>query len=243
MDPFTASMIGSSIGSGFEMFGGFLSDRKAADKADDRYEMSRDALLRQIGKTRLAYNKSGNLLQQNLAGIGKGFAGARANLSTYGNSARQSILTNQKQGLAGLATNLASRGLGGTSVMENMQRGFNSDTSRDMAAVDESIGQMFADLGLQQTAAESGARSDLANFYGIRNEAEISDRSDLISLWLNTIPQGTNPLAGAGKLGGMIGGGFFGGGGAAAGGAGGGMWGTGGYKNPGNPWYDYAKGG
>jgi uncharacterized iron-regulated membrane protein len=185
--------------------GGFLSGQKQAEKADDRYEMSRDALLRQIGKTRLSYDKSENLLNQNLAGIGKGFAGARANLSTYGNSARQGVLGQQKQNLAGLATNLASRGLGGTTVLDNAQRGIYSDTSRQLAAIDEDTGRMFADLGLQQTAAESGARSDLASFYGARNQAEISDRQDLISLWLNTISQANNPAAGIGQLGGSMG--------------------------------------
>jgi hypothetical protein len=205
MDPFTMAMMGQSLGSGLEMVGGFLGDRKAAKKADQRYEMSRDALLRQIGKTRIAYGKSEGLLKDNLAGVRKGYGDAAANLSTYGNSARDTVRSQGQQNLAGLAQNMASRGMGGTTVLDNAQRGIYSDTSRRLAEIDEGQGQMLANLSLGRAGALNSARGDLSNFYAQRNQAEISDRHDLISLWLNTIPQGSNPMAGMSKLGGQLG--------------------------------------
>ncbi len=211
MDPFTMAMIGQSIGGGLEMFGGFGADRKAAKKADDRYEMSRDALLRQIGKTRIAYGKSEGLLKGNVAGINKGFGDAKASLGQFGNAARANALGQQKQQLGGLAQSMASRGLGGTTVLDNANRGIYSDTSRRLAEIDEAQGQMLSSLALGKTSAMGAARGDLANFYAQRNQAEISDRHDLISLWLNSIPQGSNPLAGMGKLGGQVGFGLGGG--------------------------------
>jgi hypothetical protein len=199
-------MMGAALGAqALGGLGGFLSGQKQAETADRRYENSQSSLLRQIGKTRIAYDKSEGLLKGNLAGVRKGYGDAFANLSTYGNSARQTVRSQGQQNLAGLAQNMASRGMGGTTVLDNAQRGIYSDTSRRLAEIDEGQGQMFANLGLQKTAALGAAKGDLANFYAQRNQAEISDRHDLISLWLNTIPQANNPAAGIGQLGGSMG--------------------------------------
>jgi hypothetical protein len=202
MDPLTGFMIGSQVLGGM---GGFFGGQKEAEKAKQRYHMSRDALLRQIGNTRLAFNKSEGLLKQNLAGTKFGFQQAKRNLAGFGNAARADAMGQQKQQMAGLAQGLASRGLGGTTVVENAQRGIYSDTSRRLAEIDEQVGSALAGLSLNKAAAMGGARSDLANFYAQRNQAEIYDREQLINLWLGTIPQANNPAAGLGQLGGSMG--------------------------------------
>jgi hypothetical protein len=201
MGPMGWGVTGAALGA----VGGFLSGKKQAEKADDRYEMSRDALLRQIGNTRLAYNKSEGLLKGNLAGIGKGYGEAKANLSGFGNAARANAMGLHKQEMAGLSQRLASSGLSGTTVVENAQRGIYSDTSRRLAEIDEQVGSMLANLSINRAGAMSGARSDLANFYAQRNQAEIYDREQLINLWLGSIPQANNPAAGIGQLGGSMG--------------------------------------
>lgn len=199
MDPFLLGMLGTGALGGL---GGFLSGQKQAEKASDRYHMSRDLLFNQLGTTKAAYSQAQNLLQGNLAGIGRGFGQARADLSRSGGRARTSIMDNQARGLGAINTGLAQKGLGSTTILQNAQRGLYSDTSRQLAEVDEALGSQMSGLRLGEMNAKLGATSALAGLGIDKANAIGAGRNDLISLWLGSIPQAQNPAAGIGALGG-----------------------------------------
>lgn len=97
--------------------------------------------------------------------LNRGFADAKQQLGMAGNAARQTTVTGGNQAAAGMQQSMISRGLYGTTALDNAQRGISSDVSRRLAQIDEEVGSMFAGLATQRAGAVAGAQQGLGQFF------------------------------------------------------------------------------
>lgn len=116
------------------------------------------------GQQQTAYGAAGGYLSHLLPTINKGYGQARQGLQAAGQSAKQGIQDRGQQQIAGTAQSLASRGLYNTTALDAAQRGVHADTSRALASVDESLGQLMSGLSISQSQAQAGAYGALSNF-------------------------------------------------------------------------------
>ena len=114
--------------------------------------------------------------------INRGYGQARQSLSTAGASARQGINDRGKQDIAASSQSMASRGLYNTGALDAASRGIHADTSRALASVDESIGQMMGSLSIGRSQALGGAYQTLAAFQSQKYQEERMRRMDMINL-------------------------------------------------------------
>ena len=165
----------------------------AANKANaankKRYQQALGLWGELQGQQGTAYDAAGGYLKQGLGSINKGYGSAYKGLAGAGQTAKTNILQQGKQQLAGSQQSLASRGLYNTTAFDAAQRGIHADTSRALASVDESIGNMLANLQIGQGQAQAGAYGalsgleqsrygSLANLYGGKI-GTITDRKDI----------------------------------------------------------------
>lgn len=156
---------------------GFSADKKAYNAYNKEFKRGSQNLLTGMNLSNQDWTKSEGLLKGLMPLIDKGYGQARGDLSMAGNNARRTLLDREKQSNASLTQSLTSRGLYGTTALEGAQRGIMSDTSRALASVDENLGQLLAGLRTEQTGAQVGAQSALANFYPQRAATDMANRT------------------------------------------------------------------
>jgi hypothetical protein len=93
--------------------------------------------------------------------IQQGFDEAQAHLQTAGRSARRTALEREQQ----LSSEMSARTGGRTYAYDYMRRGLAADTTRTLADIEESLGQLYSGLALQRTGAESGVLGLQASSY------------------------------------------------------------------------------
>ena len=155
--------------------------------------------LAQLGQAQAAgqLNETGALLQQRrqtasdqlnqtgeqyagvLRGVGKGYDAARNEIESAGRTGRQDLMDRERQALGATESSLASRGLGGTTVLDNARRGVRSDTNRSLGALNESLAGLRGGLAERRTGAEAQAGTNLANFMQQRTGFESGLTGDL----------------------------------------------------------------
>ena len=159
---------------------GFNGDAQAAHKAGAFFDQGRKMLLNQMTQQNQDYLTSESLLKSLQSQIASGYGAARGDLARAGSTAKSDILGQQKQQLGGAAQSLTSRGLYNTTALEGAQRGIHADTSRALASVDESVGNLLSGLRQNQTSAQLGATSALASFYPQRSADQLASKNNYI---------------------------------------------------------------
>ena len=131
--------------------------------------------------------------------IDTGYAQARRGLTATGAQAKQGIADRGTQQLAASSQSAASRGLYNTTALDAASRGIHADTSRALAGVDESIGQMLSNLELNKVGAKASAYSALSNFQLQKYQNKRLGIMDLVDLYTGNKSQ-PSTITGLGDL-------------------------------------------
>lgn len=192
MDPLTMSLLAGGMS-----FGQGMLDSRAQKKQRKRYGRR---LKRALGATEAIQGRSlsqqealsRQATQQQLGG----FDAARRETARLGRSAKRSALDRETQLGARASQNMASRGLGSTTIGAGLQRGIASDTNRLMADVDEGMAGQFGDLALGRGATEAAGTQRLGQFAGQRGDL----MSGLAQMGIMRDLYGSSPWGGGSPL-------------------------------------------
>jgi hypothetical protein len=221
-----AGLVAAGMGGFSGFMGGKAEDKKAAS-------MNR-RLWRAIKRTQNIQNRSyGQQEAMSRKATSERLAGydtARKEASRLGRGAKRTAIDRETQGYGRISQNLASRGLGSTTVGANLQRGLASDTTRQLSDIDEGLAGLFGNLALGRSETQAGGTQALSDINTARYnmETELAQRGPLGGATLGNYqvqPRGAGALVGglqgaAGGLG-MALGGMGGGGMGGMGGMGG----------------------
>lgn len=118
---------------------------------------------------------------------------------------RRSIQAAQEQGAAlqGRANqSLASRGLGSTTIADNAARAIGTDVSRNIAGINEGLGQQLGALATQKGAVQAGGIQDLADLAANRTEIGVNSAQFWMPKYLQQLGFGEGfSQGGAGQTG------------------------------------------
>ena len=192
MDPFTLALLSGGLSFGQGMLGS-RSEKKQRRRYGRR-------LKRALGATEAIQGRalsqqealSRQATQQRLGG----FDTARREASRLGRGAKQSALDREQQLLGRASQGLASRGLGGTTIGANLERGIASGTNREMSNIDEGMARMFGDLALGRSGAEAAGTEALSGFAGQRGDL----MSSLAQMGIMRDLFGASPFGGGGPM-------------------------------------------
>ena len=123
---------------------------------------------------RSLYAQAAYQQRQGLGAINAGFKQANSVLGQQAANAKQGILDRETQNLGALKAGAAANGMSGTSTNTNLQRAVYSDTGRQLADTDATIGAIKAQLATQQAAAQAGQYGQLAGI--AQNQAGASNQ-------------------------------------------------------------------
>jgi hypothetical protein len=98
------------------------------------------------------------------------FTGARGNLGALSSKGWGNSLQTQNVQNATADANTGRRGMLTSSVAENARRGIYTDTTTHLQALDETIGQMAQQLGIQEAGAMAQSEGQGASLYAQRGE-------------------------------------------------------------------------
>lgn len=204
MDPITT---GALISGGGSLLGGLLGGSAAKKRAKEQKALWKQS----VGLYGDFLNDPNSLLKQGGAQYGaaidtlkSGFKNAQLNLGMAGNAARQTTLTQGKQAQAGTQQSMISRGLYGTTALDNARMGISSAVSRQLAQIDESIGAQLAGLQTQGAMATAGAQQAYGGYLGNAYGAKQNTLENYINL-LRDKPASWNSKAYYGAMAGQAG--------------------------------------
>jgi len=112
------------------------------------------------------YTQGANQFKGAIGSVRSGYNQALAALSNAGRSAQYSIMQQQKANIAGMTQSFQDRGLYGTTAYDSAVLGQNSDTTAQLAAVQEQIGSMTAGLFAQRGQAVGAAKQAYGQYQG-----------------------------------------------------------------------------
>lgn len=99
-----------------------------------------------------------------------GYDSARKEAARLGRGGKRDALDREAQLGASLSQGMANRGLGSTTVGANLSRGLASDTSRQMANIDEGLAGLYGNLALGRAGVEAQGSERLGQLAGQRGE-------------------------------------------------------------------------
>jgi len=242
MDPFTGMIAGSLGGSLLGGIGGLFDDsqKKAAQQQYAMMQSIINGYRAENVKNQLAYRDArklyGERTDQVLADLGR----AEAEMRGSSREAQRGVAGRGAQTQASVTQNLASRGLGNSTVAMNAQRGIAADTSRGIAGIQQQEGSMLAGLNTQRAGIRAGLMGDQAELPIRQQQSGYNIARDRLGYMGGVQFQAQpNQLSGLlGSAGGLLGLGLAGGFGGMFGGGGGGLgpaFGAGGMGPP-SPW-------
>ena len=199
-----ALMVGAAIAGGAQLLGGILgsSAKKKAAAEQRRLHQQAMGIYGDFMKDPNYSPLRGEQMYKDAIGSIQGaFRAAKGNLSMAGTTARQSIKTGGARAAAGMQQSMMSRGLFGTTAFDNAQRGISSDVSRNLASVNENVGQMMANLATQRGMATAQAQQNLGQFYGQAASMRQNQVENYINLLRDKPPQFSNTAAFGNALG------------------------------------------
>ncbi len=145
---------------------GLSGAKKQAKQDKSLYNQSLDLYKNFLNDPNSYLNRGESAMKGAVGTLNRGFLDAKRNLSMAGQNAKQTTITGGNQASAGMQQSMISRGLYGTTALDNAQRGISSDVSRRLAQIDEEVGGMYANLATQRAGAVAGAQQALGGFYG-----------------------------------------------------------------------------
>lgn len=96
-------------------------------------------------------------------GIEGGYGAGLDEIAKIGASAKDDILRREQGQMGQLSQDMMSRGLSGTTIAPNMQRGVASDTNRSLGSLAEQLAGLRSGVMIQQGNARAGLGQDYAN--------------------------------------------------------------------------------
>lgn len=123
-----------------------------------------------------------NLYQSAVGDIGKGFDAALRAASLQGRGARRGAIEQGQRNAASTSQSMVSRGLYGTTAMDNAQRGVSSDTSRRLQEIDEGLAALVGQLEVGKGQALAGAKMGQASFGAQSSAMQMDTTQNLINL-------------------------------------------------------------
>ena len=198
-------MIGSTLGG---LAGGIIGgkkDKKKQKKLRQRIEQQRAATQSIFGKglgQQEAFARQAT--QQRLGG----FDLAKKAAAQAAEGSKRQALQRESQLGAQLSQGLANRGLGGTSVGANLQRGLAGQTNQQFADIDEALGQYFGNLAMGRAGVEAGGTEALADLASQRSNFDIQNANFWSPYNWQRLGAVDTRMAGGGGMGGGGMGGF-----------------------------------
>ena len=155
---------GAAIAAGASIASGVIGGNKAANAANNAQGRATKQLKfgRKMGQGYLDTGQ--NALEQALAMIRGSREQSLSEISRMGHSSRQGVLDRGQQQTSALSAQMASRGLGNTTVGANLGRGIAADTDRALADINEGLAGLNAGTIQNFAGMEAGALSDFARF-------------------------------------------------------------------------------
>ena len=175
---------GAAILGGSQLLGGLFSSRGQRKEARARRRLQARAMgvyEEFLRDPRYDPFRGEQMYRNAIGSVQEGFQDARRNLAMAGTTARRTLQTGAAQTGARMQQSMQSRGLYGTTALDNAQRGISGDLARSLASVDESVGQMMAGLATQRGMATAGAQQALGQFYG----NAVSQRQNQMESYIN----------------------------------------------------------
>lgn len=166
-------------------------------------------------------DQTGQQFSNVIGDVDRGYAAAGSELASAGDTARRDILTREAQNLGAANRSARTRGIGNTTILDNLRRGVQSDTNRELTGLYGNLAGQRSALAERRGTAVAGARGNLANFMQNRTNTEsglalaqaepVQRRSDLYSALQMARLQGAQNGSGSGGGGGALIGGILGG--------------------------------
>lgn len=138
----------------------------------------------------LAAKQAIQAANKNVGVVKKGYAQAKSDIAGAGYAASQGVKAGGQQAQAQVQQGLASKGLSGTSVLENMQSGIFYNTATQLAGIQEAIGSLNSTLDTQAAGAEAAANTNVAQAYGYQANAVGSTYDKIAALYSGQQYQG-----------------------------------------------------
>lgn len=158
--------------SGLAGFFGAKSKQDAARLARKRGQYVIDERMRPL--LDLYFNQQLQQLQEGKAGIAEGYAQAENEVSKLGRGQIRQAKEAGLQDAGRLTSGLVGSGAYGTSVRGNLARGVQSDVTRRIQDINESLAGLRANLYTNRGQALAGANASIAGLYGSRLGTELN---------------------------------------------------------------------
>ncbi len=131
----------------------------AANQAILEQEQRAQAFLAQGQAKAVGAQKAG------IKAVDKGFKGALASAAVAGEATKGQILRREKQAQGAARASAANRGLGSSTLAQNLQRGVTADTSQAIASVDEAVAGLVSQIQQNRANSMLQAQQGLASIY------------------------------------------------------------------------------
>lgn len=219
------ALLGSAGGS---LLGGLFGDNGQEEAAQKNAALMREIISgfrEESVQNQLFYREARRLYGERTDDVLADLGRAEAEMRGSSREAQRGVAGRGAQTQAAVTQNLTSRGLTGSTIAANAQRGVASDTSRGIAGIQQQEGSLLAGLNQQRAGVRAGLLRDEAEL-GLREQQSRyqiqRERLGFLSgIEFQAQPSGLSGLLGSiGALGGFALGGGFGGGGSGSGGFG-----------------------
>ena len=128
----------------------------------------------------------------------EGFERAKEEIQFAGSTSRADVGAMLNEQIAQTESRAQQTGLYNTSVPTEDSRGAYFDAVRNLSAINEGVGQQYAQLELGQSQAEANAQTDLAQFLMHRYGEETRLNETKLAIWANHSGIATPQLPSAG---------------------------------------------
>lgn len=188
-----AQDFGDPVGAAIAGYLGGRKDKKKRKKIKKKIEAQR-AIQRSIFGKGLSQQEAltRQATQQRLGGFD--LAKKAAGMGAQG--AKRAALEREQQLAGAVSQGLTQRGMGGTSVGANAQRGVAYDTTRALSGIDEQLAQYFGQLAMGRAGIEAGGTESLAGLAGERTGFDMQDAGFWMPYNFNQLGQIESQLAG-----------------------------------------------
>lgn len=205
------------LGQGLGLLGGIFggSQERARRAQAERVSQIMRELRARRGTPAVRAQEAMRIQKKRLAAVEQSFDRAAAETRGAGRQAEQEVGLASRQASSAATQNALSRGMTGSSVDRNMQRGIAADTARTVGGIRTGVGNALGGIAMNRAGAVSGVMGDMANIpwmQGAMDERASGATTDFLRSIQHASSGGGGWPVGAGSLLQGIGG-FFGSGG------------------------------
>jgi len=224
MEPTTAAL-GFAGMLGGNLLGGILGNKAAKRAAEKNAALMREVIMgyrQESAQNQLFYREARRMYGERTDAVLADLGRAEAEMRGSSREAQRGVAARGTQTQASVTQNMTSRGLTGSTIAANAQRGIASDTSRGIAGVQQQEGSLLAGLNQNRAGVRAGLMRDQAEL-GLREQQSqyqiARDRLGFMGgIKYQAEPNALAPMLGTiAGAGGLALGNYFGGGGGGGG--------------------------